>query len=277
MPIKPWIRSIVASVFVAVFMVVFKPYSLAEGIDYPNLVLVGYGVASFISAMIAFFLYPVIFPKFYNAENWTVLRHYTSQLIMLITVSVMNYYYSILFANFNVPGLLGFLLMFALTFGVAILLFASFNIITYNLHLNRNLKSGKQLNRLIGNKHTPKETQTSENQIIIKSETNNIEITTNSDDIVLLEAVGNYLNVHYYNGKTVTKEVVRNTLKNIELSTDNFENLFRCHRAYLINLDHVVNVKGNAQGYKLQLNHIEQEIPVSRNYTKPFKTKITNQ
>ena len=42
--------------------------------------------------------------------------------------------------------------------------------------------------------------------------------------------------------------------------------IIRCHRSFVVNLDHVIEVGGNAQGLKLHLNMLEDYIPVSRKY-----------
>jgi DNA-binding LytR/AlgR family response regulator len=49
---------------------------------------------------------------------------------------------------------------------------------------------------------------------------------------------------------------------------------FRCHRMYLVNLQRVISVSGNAQGLKLQLDGLEEAIPVSRNLTETVREKL---
>ena len=50
----------------------------------------------------------------------------------------------------------------------------------------------------------------------------------------------------------------------------------RCHRAFLVNIRMVVKVDGNSQGYKLNLEGCEEEVPVSRAYAKEVKALIEN-
>ena len=49
---------------------------------------------------------------------------------------------------------------------------------------------------------------------------------------------------------------------------------FRCHRAYIINLDKVEQVEGNAQGYKLKVRGTEERVPVSRSLNKEFSDRL---
>ncbi|MGG6496574.1 UNVERIFIED_CONTAM: LytTR family transcriptional regulator, partial [Bacteroidetes bacterium 56_B9] len=50
----------------------------------------------------------------------------------------------------------------------------------------------------------------------------------------------------------------------------------RCHRAFLVNIRMVVKVDGNSQGYKLNLEGCEEDVPVSRAYAKEVKALIEN-
>lgn len=50
--------------------------------------------------------------------------------------------------------------------------------------------------------------------------------------------------------------------------------IIRCHRAFLVNIRMVVKVDGNSQGYKLNLEGCEEDVPVSRAYAKEVKALI---
>lgn len=52
--------------------------------------------------------------------------------------------------------------------------------------------------------------------------------------------------------------------------------IIRCHRAFLVNIRMVVKVDGNSQGYKLNLEGCEEDVPVSRAYAKEVKALIEN-
>ncbi len=44
------------------------------------------------------------------------------------------------------------------------------------------------------------------------------------------------------------------------------------HRAFLVNIRMVVKIDGNSQGYKLNLEGCEEDVPVSRAYAKEVKS-----
>lgn len=59
--------------------------------------------------------------------------------------------------------------------------------------------------------------------------------------------------------------MLRSTLRRMEDALASWPQFFRCHRTYLVNLDKVAHVSGNAQGYRLHLEGLDDTIPVSRN------------
>ena len=63
-------------------------------------------------------------------------------------------------------------------------------------------------------------------------------------------------------------------MKKAEEALEIWRCFFRCHRAYIINLDKVEHVEGNAQGYKVRLINTEESIPVSRNLNNEFSDKL---
>ncbi len=72
----------------------------------------------------------------------------------------------------------------------------------------------------------------------------------------------------------VVYSLVRSTLKRAEEILITHPNFFKCHRAFIVNLDKVVHVEGNAQGYKIKLDGYDELIPVSRNLNGEFSDKL---
>ena len=68
--------------------------------------------------------------------------------------------------------------------------------------------------------------------------------------------------------------ILRSTLKKAEETLRPFPCFFKSHRAYIINLDKVIHVQGNAQGYKIRLQELEELVPVSRNMNTEFSDKL---
>ncbi len=83
-------------------------------------------------------------------------------------------------------------------------------------------------------------------------------------ELLFIRSAGNYLEVHHLEGGRVARKVVRGSLKMVEARLAEWPRLMRCHKSYVVNLDRLVKVGGNAQGYHLRLDHGEELVPVSR-------------
>ena len=94
------------------------------------------------------------------------------------------------------------------------------------------------------------------------------------------EAKGNYVKVGYRSDsdkeKKITWRLLRATMKQAEEAVSACPFIIRCHRAFLVNIRMVVKVDGNSQGYKLNLEGCEEDVPVSRAYAKEVKALIEN-
>jgi len=83
-------------------------------------------------------------------------------------------------------------------------------------------------------------------------------------------AEGNYTDFYFIEESRSKSVTYRISLSSFEMQLEG-SNLKRCHRSYLVNLNHVSNVSGNAQGLKLSLTDSPFEIPVSRKYIPAIK------
>lgn len=93
-------------------------------------------------------------------------------------------------------------------------------------------------------------------------------------DLLYLEAFGNYVKIHYETSGQVRQKLLRATIKQMEEALATCPSILRCHRAFLVNLDQVVRLQGNAGGYHLFFRQTEEQVPVSRAYTAMVREKI---
>ena len=95
-----------------------------------------------------------------------------------------------------------------------------------------------------------------------------------SENIRYAEAMQNYVTVWFLDNDSLQKEVLRATVSSIEEQLSDCA-VIRCHRSYLVNVDAVEKVTGNAQGLRLKLSGITQEeVPVSRSYINKIRAFI---
>ncbi len=97
-------------------------------------------------------------------------------------------------------------------------------------------------------------------------ENGKLKLSVVIDDILYIEASDNYVSVYYLSNNKVSKYLVRNTLKNLEVRLNKI-GFIRCHRSYLVNFNKVKVLKREKEGLFLVLNvDGEMVLPVSKTY-----------
>ncbi len=101
--------------------------------------------------------------------------------------------------------------------------------------------------------------------VILEGENQNEQLRLQPSHIAYIAAADNYVRVFYRENEQVKNLMLRATMKKMEDALLDHPFLFRCHRTFLVNMELVQKVSGNAQGYRLHLEGFEESIPVSRN------------
>ena len=111
--------------------------------------------------------------------------------------------------------------------------------------------------------------------VFIKTQVKSDAFKLNLNSLLFAKADGNYVEM-YLNENKINKVIKRITLKELESTLEPYPNIIKTHRSYLVNLHHVKNVVGNAQGYKLRIKNYDVKIPVSRNLIQKFDAIVNN-
>jgi len=84
-------------------------------------------------------------------------------------------------------------------------------------------------------------------------------------DLLYIEAEDNYISVHHLENGIVKKQLLRATMKEIEINLK-AQFIIRCHRSFIVNINIVEKIIRDTHRMKLYLPHISKSIPVSRSY-----------
>lgn len=154
------------------------------------------------------------------------------------------------------------------TFLVGIFPLTFLSLLEFNRQLKQNLQTSQEIT--LPDPIITKVSQgtVSEIMFVLPAEGNRKKVL--AQDLVYIESVGNYANVVIYETGGLARNLYRTTLKSLEAS-NSLTSIIRCHRSYIVNLDQVIEVTGNAQGLKLHLKDCEDLIPVSRKYIPQVK------
>jgi len=102
--------------------------------------------------------------------------------------------------------------------------------------------------------------------IPFRDEKGTMRLSLKHSDILYLQGSDNYVTIWYNAQNRVSKYLLRNTLKKLEdelLSED----IIRCHRSYLVNMEKVKLIKREKEGLLIELeSNSPVSVPVSRSY-----------
>ena len=98
-----------------------------------------------------------------------------------------------------------------------------------------------------------------------------ISITQNS--LLFIEAQDNYVAIQYLENETSKKELLRTTMKTLEEKLKPYS-VIRCHRSFMVNLNNIEKVIGNAHKLNLYVTNSRLPVPVSRSYIPKIKTLL---
>lgn len=209
---------------------------------------------------------PRLFPAVFDPERWTVAKYIGFTIWQLFVIGIIASL--LVHAGGFHPELSLWENMYAyfinqLTYGSITVILATFvqrdvmlrTSLRNALHANRELERIRQLNQ------TPAVAGKSDT-VTIQSDTSE-SVQVNPRDLIYIEAGDNYSTFYWRNGDIVEKKMLRMNLKSIESQLKD-DNIIRCHRSYIVNINAITQVVGNTNGYKLSVRDTDFEVPVSR-------------
>ncbi|WP_298481288.1 LytTR family DNA-binding domain-containing protein [uncultured Maribacter sp.] len=199
--------------------------------------------------------------KLLKLENkWNIAKEAVFIFIFFLTVGLIQFLIrDIIYENKNNWSLYYLYDEIRNTFLIGSLFVIILTPFNFNRLNAKHKNNASSLNITLNN--TPKTT----NQVDAKIKINDFEIEIHL--FMFAKSEGNYIEI-YLNKKSQNKKLVRSTLKNLETLFKIYPNIIKTHRSYLVNSNYIENIKGNAQGYQLKINH--HIVPVSRNMIKHF-------
>lgn len=264
---KHLVQAILFGLFIFLFLWLFQPFGLQNYINkYKQLHILGYGAITSFTMLLNHFMFYWLFPTWYQRTTWTVGKNMFYVLWVIFTIGTFNWLYSAYlgFWGFSLRPFLFFQGM-TLLIGVFPISFSTF--IIYQSRLKSALREARLLNQNIPTQEENPNRQNIQIPSQNKSENLNVEL----DSLLYIKAMENYIEV----GLVDKKVVLRNTLKAAADALSHIPELKRCHRSYLVNLQHIASFSGNAQGLSLRFKEENtEEIPVSRSYVDQIKAAL---
>jgi hypothetical protein len=204
------------------------------------------------------------FPYFSKITKWTVLKELLTILISLAGMGLSVYFAAFIIeepANrWNLSTLSDSVTK---SFLLGVIPFIFFTLLNFRYWFGPEISMNQDNNS--GSGHEP-----AEELIRISSQLKKEELSFYPGQFIYAESESNYVNFYIWKDDKLKKEVIRNSISNVEKQFADFPFIVRTHRAYIVNIGKIIQKKGNVLGYRLKLNGVDQEVPVSRNNTAIF-------
>ncbi|NOX46764.1 MAG: LytTR family transcriptional regulator, partial [Chlorobi bacterium] len=124
------------------------------------------------------------------------------------------------------------------------------------------------------NTYLEKKANPSPKIVHLKSDYEKDDLSVDVNTLLYIRSANNYIEVFWEeNGKTLS-QLIRCTLKYAEDAFVGFPYIFKCHRAFIVNINFVKKVEGKPQGYTLYVGADNHMVYVSRNFIPQFKEKF---
>jgi hypothetical protein len=269
---NPWKIILPVSVFIGLFLVIFQPFGLDDlEMTFKSLFLAGYGLVTLLVLILDLLLLPLLVPKLFSDEKWTVIKEISLLLWILFTLGLGNLLYSNLVLDFRLT-LTNALVFQSFTLIVGLLPVTVITIIKQNYLKRKNETRAGQINDTLihhvsGDYHG--------RQVHFLGENQKEELKVIADDILFIKSEGNYITIGYLKNGRFTQTLLRNTMKYAADHLAAFSNHYQCHRSWMVNLNRIDRVGGNSQGLKITLKDFDEGIPVARKNTAGFRKKMT--
>lgn len=284
-PINTWkwyrLRGLGFGLFVFLFLFMFKPFDLnlfgQLQLLYVTLV---YGLVTGVVMFCGGWIFVKYIATGLEDEKWTLGRQIAWNVLLMVFIALLNVLATQIMLQLIVP-LWWWLTMLKWVLMLGVLPVALAELIAYNQHLRHHLETANQLSQLVlhhpvrsnenagnlvsaGNSTHQNINTASQGVLVLTGENQGEKLELVHENLLAVQALDNYVNVFWEAGDQLQSTLLRNTLSNIADQVSGAAYMYRSHRSWLVNVQRVARVDGNAQGLKLSVELMDQQVPVSR-------------
>lgn len=274
---KDLLSGFLVGCFVAFFLVVFEPFGISVWeTPYRFIKILGFGLVSFLCPLLFRLVLFVLIRRTKPEETWNVWKEILALLFALLLIAIGNLVYGHLIGITGL-GVSQFLLAIVATFLLGLFPVTANVALKYSRFVALNQKEAVQMEqevkdyqqRLQAEALPGKEpSQVSTEVLVFIAENEKDRLEMDAENLLYIESADNYASIVFLKDGQPSKQLIRASLKRLGLQIS-VPYIIRCHRAYIINLKQVEQVRGNAQGYKITFKtEAVAEVPVSRSYGK---------
>lgn len=254
-----WIALLVGAIL-PLLLITLEPFDTSNSFSYKHLRLAGYAICIVLPILVVHPFENYVYKR--QVKRWFVLSEFLYILVTLFLIFVCCFFYHFYVVSgastLNTSYIWGFIGTFGLPFTPIIV----------PLWLYLRSKYGVIEVPLQDKKHV-----IVEKSITIQGESKSETLTILESDFIYAQSQQNYVEVFYLTKDEVQQKMLRSTLSNI---IKQLPNAWQVHRSYLVNLDYLTAVEGNARKRFMKISHIEDSIPISQKYYAALSKRLSN-
>ena len=278
------VKACAVGAFVGLFLLIFQPFNLNEWqTDNKPVKILGFGVVTALVMLANYFLLPALSPRYFSDDRWTVGKGIVRVLgfVMVIAVGNLLYISWLLATPLTVAGLAWAM---GVTFLLAVFPITGLILLDYIRQLKKYSQGASVFPvHVSAPAHLPDEngetaadtrlTNEARTVLTLVADNEKETLIVPANELLFIESSDNYCTVIYRKNDQTAKPLLRSSLARLEKQIAQ-PRIVRCHRSFVVNLDRVERVTGNAQGYKLHLADGQFQIPVARQYNETLVSEL---
>jgi hypothetical protein len=257
--------------FVGLFLAYFKPFGLHGLGDTVFWIAAGYGAITTVCMLLAQWVLPLVFPGYYSEDEWNTGREISQIMVNVLLIALANWIFSAALGFFK-PDFYSLLQFLVFTAMIGVFPVSIQVLLRQNNYHRRFSESSAAINSQLSGRPAPN--NVSQPEIVIVDEYGKPALALGRQVFIAAESADNYVKVYYEGDQGPNHEMLRTSLSALEDALADDNRFFRVHRSWLINLQRVDKVEGNARGYLLQLDSFSKQIPVARSRIASFNDAL---
>jgi hypothetical protein len=265
------ISALAFGVFVFSFLYVFRPFGLSNFSGWIFGITLGYGAVTTISMLFMSFVVRRSFPAYFNEDKWNNGKEVMNTMAIVFLVALGNMLYSNYVGFFSLSFYM-LVVFLGITLSVGIFPVLIQVLLRQNALQSKYNTASESINKGIQDSIINPDPRA----IVLHDEDGREVLTCAVDELIAMESADNYVKIYLSVNGSEKNLMVRNALGKYESELSTFDHFMRTHRTFLINLDKIEHVEGNARGYNIKLKGLAKTIPVARRRIDAFDQAMSS-
>ncbi|GAB3798493.1 LytTR family DNA-binding domain-containing protein [Spirosoma humi] len=281
-PVRQLRKAALIGLFVGLFLLIFQPFGLNTWETTSKAIkILGFGLITFVVTSVNFVLLPRLIPQLFNENRWSVGREMITVMANILLIALANRSYLAWLLSSEAIHSISWGGMILVTFLVGFFPVVGLVLLSYITQLKKysNAAATIPIHGQSSASISPSEVPVASpapsigKTVTLVADNEKDTLMLSSGDLLYIESSDNYCTIVYLKNAQVVKPLLRSSLSRLEKQIGS-QHIVRCHRSYVVNLDRVERVTGNAQGYKLHLGAGQFVVPVARQYNETLIAEL---